>query len=429
MRSTPIVIALQALTLLAAGYAAFVTAGLNGEAEEAAARAAAHQTRAGELEAQGRYAAAATAWRRVAQVARHPGTVDGALSRADRAAALTVVSGGGLPADSARPALVDLSERLAGGEGDDRVAAVGLDAVLRRLEGNLVAAAKVIVDAEAEGVASPWFDWQMGIIRLREGRTEDARGRLEALVKARPEFAAGLHRLGLVYMAGDQREAAIGALQKAIAAGGPPEVSLDLARLHLGQKMWAEAIPHLERVLRGQGGNVDALRLLAAAHYRLGRHAVAARTYRQAYEMDGDPRTLLSAAIALQAGGKQGEALAVLDTLMPRVEQLPEVAWQRGKILLDLGRVGEGRVTLERYLTAAAGKPEEAERMAEVRALLGQGRAQRPAPAPSPQMPAPQMPAPQMPPPQAPVPQPVPQVPAPQAPVPQAPAPFVPADP
>lgn len=416
MRSTPLVIALQAATLLAAGYAAFVTAGLNREAEEAAARAATHQQRAGELEAEGRYAAAATAWRRVAQVARHPGTVDGALSRADRAAALTVIAAGGLPADSARPALIDLSERLAGGEGEDRIAAVGLEAVLRRLEGNLVAAAKVITDAEADGVTSPWFDWQLGIIRLREGRTEDARTRLEALVKERPAFAPGFHRLGLVYMAGDQREAAIGALQKAIEAGGPPEVSLDLARLHLGQKMWAEAIPHLERVLRGQGGNVDALRLLAAAHYRLGRHGVAARTYRQAYEMDGDPRTLMSAAIALQAGGKQGEALAVLDTLMPRVEQLPEVAWQRGKILLDLGRVGEGRATLERYLSAAAGKPEEAERMAEVRALLGQ-RVQR-GPVPQP-VPAPQ-PAPQMPPPQAPAPQAVPQ---------QAPPPFVPADP
>lgn len=416
MRSTPVLIALQALTLLAAGYAAFVAAGLNREAEEAAARAAEHQQRATALEEEGRYAAAATAFRRTAQVARAPGTVDGALSRADRAAALAVVAADGVPAEGTRPALLDLAERLAGG--DDRIVAAALDAVLQRQAGNLVAAAKIIEDAEAAELASPWFDWQLGIIRLRQGRTDEARVRLEALAKARPGFAAGLHRLGLVYLATDQKEAAIGTLQRSIEAGGPPAVSLDLARLHLGQQMWAEAIPHLERVLRGQGGNVDALRLLAAAHYRLGRHGLAARTYRQAYAMDGDPRTLLSAAIALEAGGKQGEALAVLDTLMPRVEQLPEVAWQRGRILLDLGRVGEGRATLERYLTAAAGKPDEVERMAQVRQLLGA---------------QPGRPAPQMPPPQVPVPQ----MPAPQAPpaVPQAPpgavpsAPFVPADP
>jgi len=266
MRSTPIIITLQVITLIAAGYAAFVASGLDREVGQAAERAAVHQTRATGLETEGRYAAAATAWRRVARVARDPHTVDAALSAADRCAALTVVVGDGTPAESARPALLDLAERLAGAEGDAQIAATGLEAVLQRQAGNLVAAAKVIADAEAAGASSPWFDWQMGVIRLRQGWTEEARTRLEALARERPGFAAGLHRLGLVYLASDQREAAIGSLQKAIEAGGAPEVSLDLARLFLGQKMWAEAIPPMARLIRGRGGDIDAVGMVAAAH-------------------------------------------------------------------------------------------------------------------------------------------------------------------
>lgn len=422
MRSTLAIIALQIATLLAAGYAALVAGGLNREAESAAERAAHHRQRAADLAGQGRYAAAAGAARRSATLARDPATVDAAHDLGDRYAALAVVAADRLPPPIERARLEDLAERLSGGEGPAHVAAIGLSAVLLRMQGNLVAAARAIEDAEAGGATSQWFDWQMGIIRLRQGRAEDARIRLEKLAREQPGFAPGLHRLGMVYLSTDQSEAAIGALQKAIEAGGEPDVSLDLARLFLGRQMWAEAIPHLQRVLRGRGGDVDALRLLAAAHFRLGRHDLAARTYRQAYRMDNDPRTLLSAAIALGAGGKQGEALAVLDTLMPRVGELPEVAWQRGRILLDLGRVGEGRATLERYMAAAAGRPEEAERMAEVRRLLGGRPTPTPTPnpngpAPTPSVPAPPGATPAAPPPGG----------APSAPIP--PELFVPADP
>lgn len=376
MRTLPIVVALQVLTLLAAGYAAFVAARVHQAADAAEARAAAHSARASALAERGRYAAAAVAHRRAAAVARDPAAADAALDAAGVAEAMAVVVADALPPAGERARLEAIVEALAGVEGAE-AAAVGLEAVLLRMDGNLAGAAARIEAAEEAGAASPWLDWQMGAVRLQEGRTGEAQARLEKLARAQPTFAPGLHRLGLVYLATDQREAAIGALQRGIEAGGATEVSLDLARLFLGQQMWAEAIPHLERVLRGRGVDVEALRLLAAAHYRLGRHDLAARTYQQAYRADNDPRTLHSAAIALSAGGKQGEALALLDTLMPRVELLPEVAWQRGRILLDLGRVAEGRASLERYLAAAAGRPEEAERVAEVRAFL----AQKPAPA------------------------------------------------
>lgn len=352
-------------------------------------RAAAITARAVALEAEGRYPAAALAYARAARIAADADAIEAALDAAARAEALALIAADALPAATERDRVAGLVEALAAGSTEaDRIAAAALDAVRLRLAGNLEAAAKHIEGARAAGLDSPWFDWQLGALRLQQGRTADAITRLEALARARPDFAPGLHRLGLAYLADEQAEAAIGALQRAIDAGAEPDAALDLARLFLGRQMWAEAIPHLETVLRGRGGDVEALRLLAAAHFRLGRHELAARTYRAAHRLDNDPRTLLSAAIALAAGGKQGEALAVLDVLQPRAAELPEVAWQRARILLDLDRRADAMGALSTYLAAAAGRPEEAARVAEARRLLDEQRGgpgdAPPAPEPAP---------------------------------------------
>lgn len=361
------------LTVLTTTALLVLAIGERVEQTERHERAAAYTDRAAALAADGDYTAAALAHRRAARLAPDLGAADDALRAAHRADALAVITRDALPAPADRVRLAALTDALAAGPArDDQTTAALLRAVVQRLDGNLDAAATTLTDARGAADLDPWIDWQLGAIRLRQARTADAITALEALARARPGFAAGFHRLGLAYLAADRPEGAIGALQKAIDTGGPPDASLDLARLYLGREMWAEAIPHLERVLRGRGGDVDALRLLAAAHFRLGRHDLAARTYRQAHQLDRDPRTLLSAAIALAAGGKQGEALAALDTLVPRLAELPEIGWQRARILTDLGRTTEARAALRAYLAAAAGHPAEADRVADARRLLGE---------------------------------------------------------
>ncbi|MCB9544069.1 MAG: tetratricopeptide repeat protein [Myxococcales bacterium] len=370
------VILLQVVLLAVTGALLALVLADRGDRADREDRAAALTARAAALEAEGRFAAAALAHERAARITADPASIDAALDAANRAEALAIVAADALPPPSERARLDALAEAIAAAPGAaDRITAALLDAVRERVRGNLDAAGKRLEEARATGDDDPWFDWQLGAIYLQQGRTTDAVARLEALARARPGFGPGLHRLGLAYLADKRDEAAIGALQRAITAGAGPDAALDLARIFLARQMWAEAIPHLEAVLRGRGGDVEALRLLAAAHFRLGRHELAARTYRAAHRLDLDPRTLLSAAIALAAGGKQGEALAVLDDLQPRAAELPEVAWQRARILLDLDRRTEAQVALRTYLAAAAGRPEEAERVAQARRLLGEAPA------------------------------------------------------
>ncbi|MCA9542455.1 MAG: hypothetical protein KC620_26340, partial [Myxococcales bacterium] len=66
----------------------------------------------------------------------------------------------------------------------------------------------------------------------------------------------------------------------------------------------------------------------------------------------------------------------------------PEIAWQRALVLLDLKREREARAAFGEYLAVAAGRPEEAKRIAEAQARLA-GAVPAPAPPPEAAPPAP----------------------------------------
>ncbi len=360
---------LQALTLAAVVYPVWEGRQTTAAREAAAAEAAAHGA---SLEAGGRFAAARVAYGRAAMLAPDPRRATAWSDAASRAEALGIVAQAAPLASGDLPDVRELAARLeASSDAAARQAGLALSLAAFRAEGNATAVVEAARKASEAGLASPWSDWQRGLALLETAQHTDAVVALDAVVKALPDHAAGWHRLGLAYATQERFDGAIEALQRAIQKGAPPEVALDLARLFLKREMWGEATPHLESVLAARGDDPEVLRLLAAAQYGLKRFRVAAEVYQRAWRVAPEPRTLLSAAIALHAGGGLTEALTLVDRLAPDAAAIPEIAFERARLLLDLGRPDEGRAELVRYVGLAGERPEERERVALARSRLG----------------------------------------------------------
>ena len=199
----------------------------------------------------------------------------------------------------------------------------------------------------------------------------DAVKHLEKVARGRPDFAPGLHQLGLAYATRKEFESATRSLQTAISHGAGHEAELDLGRLFLARKMWSESLSHLENSLRARPTRAETVRMIAAANYHLKRYDLAVETYLKAYALEPEPRTLLSAAIAHHGAGSYASALNLLEQLVPHERAVPEVHYQSALALEKLSRPTEARAALQRYVALAKGRGSEKTRLIEAMKLLG----------------------------------------------------------
>lgn len=339
-------------------------------------RASQDAARAGQLAAEARFGPAQKAYQRAASRAAGAGSLlraeDWELA-ARQAEALSAVARQQLPRRAELPALRELADELAAASAPDaRGAAVALEAACLQAEGDIPAAVDRLRRAlQEEGATSPWLHWQLGLALLRQqAGSEEAVGELEQVLGAVPGFGPALHQLGLAHLSLGHRERAVEGLQQAVAKGAGLAAALDLARLLLDDQRWADAVPHLETVLRADPGNVEALRLLGSALYRLERFEQAADTYRKAYGLQPEPRTLLSAVIALHGGRSHEQALALLEPLLPQAAAVPEIRYERALLLLDMKRTADAGSELEAYIQLASTLPAERQRVAEAKHRL-----------------------------------------------------------
>lgn len=269
------------------------------------------------------------------------------VNERDRARALTFVTQDALPTGGERALATGVRDRLeAATTTEARAASAALGVYLRRAEGALPEAKAVGEAAIKGGADSVWLQWQLGSVAIAENRIPDAVTALERVTQEVPTFAAGHHRLGLAYAASGKKGEAVAALQR------------------------AEAQPHLERLLSTDSSLVEAIRLLALSHFRQQHFAQAAELYRKAWTQQPEPRTLLSAAIALHSGGQLPAALETLDALMSSARAVPETVYLRARVLTDLGRADDARTAYTAFLQLAAGQSAEAERVRAAQAAL-----------------------------------------------------------
>ena len=293
------------------------------------------------------------------------------VNERDRARALTFVTQDALPTGGERALATGVRDRLESATTTEaRAASAALGVYLRRAEGALPEAKAVGEAAIKGGADSVWLQWQLGSVAIAENRIPDAVTALERVTQEVPTFAAGHHRLGLAYAASGKKGEAVAALQRALELSGRPEARMDLARALLANEQWAEAQPHLERLLSTDSSLVEAIRLLALSHFRQQHFAQAAELYRKAWTQQPEPRTLLSAAIALHSGGQLPAALETLDALMSSARAVPEIVYLRARVLTDLGRADDARTAYTAFLQLAAGQPAEAERVRAAQAAL-----------------------------------------------------------
>ena len=260
--------------------------------------------------------------------------------------------------------------------GESVITARLLDALVKDTRGQKEAAIAVLLALIDERADDPWPRWLLGRIYLERASVTDATTHLEFAVKQLKSFAPALHRLGLAYGTQKRFENAVRMLQMAIRNGSGHEAQLDLGRIFLARKMWAEALKPLESSLKGAPARAETIRMIAAAHFHLKNHQRAVETYLKAYDLEPEPRTLLSAAIAHHAAGAYPSALALLNRLQPFQAQIPEILYQRALSLIGAKRVPEAQTMLSAYLEVAAGRKTETNRIEQARARLSQLKGQ-----------------------------------------------------
>jgi tetratricopeptide (TPR) repeat protein len=237
----------------------------------------------------------------------------------------------------------------------------------------LAAEANTIAGAfSASELKDVWVQWQLGLLHLHLSKADEALKALKIVVSQKPEFAAGHHALALAHSKLGESDKAVAALEKSLEHGAGGEVHLDLGRLHLGQKNWKKALDHLSRSLVSpRAGSAETVRMVAAAQYHLKQYEAAAQNYVRAYELEADPRTLLSAAIALHANSNFIGSVKVLKPLLRDEQKVPEVHFQMALALMGLKEVDAAKASLTRYVRLATGRKSEANRLKQAMALLG----------------------------------------------------------
>lgn len=101
--------------------------------------------------------------------------------------------------------------------------------------------------------------------------------------------AANFELLADSWLQARENSAAVAALERALAAGGGPVVSLKLGRLLVQEEQWAEAREHLQQAAGTEEGRIggEALLLLGMAAYQDGRPADARAAFTRAREYSG----------------------------------------------------------------------------------------------------------------------------------------------
>lgn len=191
---------------------------------------------------------------------------------------------------------------------------------------------------------NPWPYVGMGIIYVRWGLLEEARGPISTVLQKDPRFAPALWAEGLRLQAKGQLAEAEARLREALAARDEPWIRADLGLLLAKQKgRESEARQELARALEAWPDQPEALQVLS----RLSRDAKDLRT-----------------------AADVGEKLVALKPHEKEAHRLQAGLWQ------DAGEKRKAVQSLERYVALGGAEPAELSRLARLCAELGDAAAE-----------------------------------------------------
>jgi tetratricopeptide (TPR) repeat protein len=144
-------------------------------------------------------------------------------------------------------------------------------------------------------------------------------------LKQHPRSVPALTNLGVVIARQDRLAEAVAAYQSALAVDGeslPARTNLALAYYRMGA--WLDAARWLKSVLKTTPGDRRALQLLAIASIQSRQYAAAAAAYEQLMPSD-DPSVAIGLSVAYRETGRREESDRLLDAVLSRHGQTPEV--------------------------------------------------------------------------------------------------------
>lgn len=184
----------------------------------------------------------------------------------------------------------------------------------------------------------------------KEGRAE-ARGELEAALRAKPDFAPALVALGQIKLAEGDLPAAVERLEAALRQGDDIAARVALGNARLQQQRAAEAVPHLQRAMEMDAKNADAASLLGQAWLAAGRFEEAERALRAAVQLRADEPSQTALGFALLRQKKAEQALSVFRHLLSQDASLASARYGAAAASDELGRREEALADYQRFLS------------------------------------------------------------------------------
>ncbi len=151
----------------------------------------------------------------------------------------------------------------------------------------------------------------LGAAYLAKGRPEDAVREYREAVRLDPGLAGAHSNLGDAYQARAQLDDAVREYREAIRLDpGLAEAHNNLADAYLAKGELEQAMRECREAIRLDPGMAEAHAILGSVLLKLGRAADAVEENRRALALKPLPEVIINLAVALEAAGRRGEALA-----------------------------------------------------------------------------------------------------------------------
>lgn len=186
---------------------------------------------------------------------------------------------------------------------------------------------------------------------------------LNRFVQAHPKSGEGWAALGALQKQTQAYSNAVTSYEKALEIEPKPTYLLSAARLHMTLGKWENAHTLINPIQFPPALQNDAFKLKAACLFQLKAYTQAANLYQNAYDIQADPKTLLSKVIALQVAGQYEAALQAVESIIDNALELPQIHFHHGQILIGSGLTAKASEAYRQFLRLAEKVPEHSKRV------------------------------------------------------------------
>ncbi len=223
----------------------------------------------------------------------------------------------------------------------------------------------------------------LALLQRAAGKTTDALATFEKAVAVAPDNVVALNNLAVQYVELDRAEAALPLFQRALEGQDTLSTRANMADTLLKLERRKEAIEHLIVAASLAPSSAQVFKRLGAQLLADERPADAAQALQRSLELkQDDAGTAHLLGLALMASKKPQQAAEVFAAIVTAAPQAVDSVFELGRSLYALGKGQKAAQVFARFLELAGDNPDQAQRVAGVKQLLGKAPAAPAPPAP-----------------------------------------------